>query len=54
MTNSTFIEGYAVSGALHYSDPVAANPRLSLAHGWSTGPASRLTVSAVVLSLYLC
>ena len=53
MTNITLIEGYAVSGALHYSDLVAAGPRLSLAHGWSTGPTSHLTVSAVVLSLYL-
>ena len=54
MTNSTFIEGYAVSGALHCSDPVAADPRLSLVHGWSTGPTGHLTVSAVALSLYLC
>ena len=54
MTNSMFVEGYAVSGALRYSDLVAADPQLSLAHGWSTDPTGRLTVSAVVLSVYLC
>ena len=51
MTNSTFIEGYSVSGALHYdaSYPGPADPRLSLAHGWSTGPTGHLTVSPLVL-----
>ncbi|PIL26419.1 hypothetical protein GSI_12176 [Ganoderma sinense ZZ0214-1] len=45
MTNSTFIEGYSTSGALHYdaSYPAPADPRLSLVHGWSTGPTISLT-----------
>ncbi|RPD81754.1 bacterial alpha-L-rhamnosidase domain protein [Lentinus tigrinus ALCF2SS1-7] len=42
MTNSTFIEGYSVTGELHYA-PYANDPRISHAHGWSTGPTSSLT-----------
>ncbi|CAN8098561.1 unnamed protein product [Discula destructiva] len=42
MTNSTFIEGYGSDGNLHYS-PYANDPRISHAHGWSTGPTSLLT-----------
>lgn len=42
MTNSTFIEGYSTDGSLHY--PAYANdPRVSHAHGWSTGPTSSLS-----------
>lgn len=37
MTNSTFIEGYDVSGALHYP-AYSDDARISHAHGWSTGP----------------
>jgi hypothetical protein len=37
MTNSTFNEGYDVSGALHYP-AYADDARISHAHGWSTGP----------------
>ncbi len=44
MTNSTFIEGYSVTGELHYA-PYANDPRISHAHGWATGPTSSLTVS---------
>ena len=45
MTNSTFNEGYDVTGALHY--PAYENdPRISHAHGWSTGP-------IIALSTYL-
>ncbi|ESZ95433.1 glycoside hydrolase family 78 protein [Sclerotinia borealis F-4128] len=42
MTNSTFIEGYSTDGSLHYA-PYANDPRVSHAHGWSTGPTSALT-----------
>ncbi|EME41614.1 glycoside hydrolase family 78 protein, partial [Dothistroma septosporum NZE10] len=42
MTNSTFIEGYASDGRLHYA-PYTNDPRVSHAHGWSTGPTSTLT-----------
>ncbi|RAL58092.1 hypothetical protein DID88_009809 [Monilinia fructigena] len=42
MTNSTFIEGYSTDGTLHYA-PYANDPRVSHAHGWSTGPTSALT-----------
>ncbi|KAI0724316.1 bacterial alpha-L-rhamnosidase domain protein [Cerioporus squamosus] len=42
MTNSTFIEGYSVTGELHYA-PYANDPRISHAHGWATGPTSSLT-----------
>ena len=37
MTNSTYIEGYDVSGALHYP-AYSDDARISHAHGWSTGP----------------
>ncbi|KAG9755462.1 bacterial alpha-L-rhamnosidase domain-containing protein, partial [Aureobasidium melanogenum] len=42
MTNSTFIEGYAFDGAIHYS-PYTNDPRISHAHGWSTGPTAFLS-----------
>lgn len=42
MTNSTFIEGYGVNGSLIYP-AYLNNPRISHAHGWSTGPTSALT-----------
>ena len=42
MTNSTFIEGYASDGSLHYA-PYTNDPRISHAHGWATGPTSTLT-----------
>jgi hypothetical protein len=42
MTNSTFIEGYASTGELHYA-PYHNDPVISFAHGWSTGPTSTLT-----------
>ncbi|KAK5121877.1 hypothetical protein LTR85_004448 [Meristemomyces frigidus] len=42
MTNSTFNEGYDVSGALHYP-AYADDARISHAHGWSTGPLLALT-----------
>lgn len=42
MTNSTFIEGYASDGTLHYA-PYTNDPRVSHAHGWATGPTSTLT-----------
>ncbi|KAI9066646.1 glycoside hydrolase family 78 protein [Trametes sanguinea] len=42
MTNSTFIEGYSVTGALHYA-PYSNDARISHAHGWATGPTSSLT-----------
>ncbi|KAI0639170.1 bacterial alpha-L-rhamnosidase domain protein [Trametes polyzona] len=42
MTNSSFIEGYSVSGALHYA-PYSNDARISHAHGWATGPTSALT-----------
>lgn len=42
MTNSTFIEGYSTNGDLHYA-PYSNDPRISHAHGWSTGPGSTLT-----------
>ncbi|KAJ4390040.1 hypothetical protein N0V93_007513 [Gnomoniopsis smithogilvyi] len=41
MTNSTFIEGYLEDGTLHYSYP--NDPRVSYAHGWSTGPTNLLS-----------
>ncbi|KAL9107173.1 MAG: hypothetical protein Q9227_007873 [Pyrenula ochraceoflavens] len=43
MTNSTFIEGYASSGELHYA-PYTNDARVSHAHGWATGPTSALTL----------
>ncbi|KAH9890934.1 alpha-L-rhamnosidase domain protein [Cubamyces lactineus] len=42
MTNSTFVEGYSVTGALHYA-PYSNDARISHAHGWATGPTSSLT-----------
>ncbi|EIN13193.1 Six-hairpin glycosidase [Punctularia strigosozonata HHB-11173 SS5] len=42
MTNSTFIEGYSTTGALHYA-PYSLDARISHAHGWATGPTSTLT-----------
>ncbi|OKL58657.1 hypothetical protein UA08_06328 [Talaromyces atroroseus] len=42
MTNSTFIEGYDISGALHYP-AYADDARISHAHGWSTGPLTALS-----------
>lgn len=42
MTNSTFNEGYDVSGALHYP-AYEDDARISHAHGWSTGPIIALT-----------
>lgn len=42
MTKSTFIEGYSTDGRLHYA-PYSNDPRVSHAHGWSTGPTSALT-----------
>ncbi|KAL1306274.1 hypothetical protein AAFC00_004362 [Neodothiora populina] len=42
MTNSTFNEGYSVTGALSYP-AYADDARISHAHGWSTGPIIALT-----------
>lgn len=42
MTNSSFIEGYSITGELHYA-PYINDPRISHAHGWATGPTSSLT-----------
>ncbi|KAK7734942.1 hypothetical protein SLS53_007719 [Cytospora paraplurivora] len=42
MTNSTFIEGYSANGSLVYA-PYANTPRVSHAHGWSTGPTAVLS-----------
>ncbi|KAF1961374.1 Six-hairpin glycosidase [Byssothecium circinans] len=42
MTNSSFIEGYATNGSLHYA-PYDNDARISHAHGWATGPTSALT-----------
>ena len=42
MTNSTFIEGYASDGSLHYA-PYSNDARISHAHGWATGPTATLT-----------
>ena len=55
MTNSTFIEGYSTSGVLHYDRayPASVDPRLSLAHGWSTGPTISLMVSSRMQLLYV-
>ena len=44
MTNSTFIEGYSVTGSLHYA-PNSNDAWISHAHGWSSGPTSSLMVS---------
>lgn len=48
MTNSTFIEGYDVSGALHYP-AYSDDARVSHARGWSTGPL--LALSSYVAGL---
>ncbi|KAJ5506479.1 Bacterial alpha-L-rhamnosidase [Penicillium expansum] len=50
MTNSTFIEGYSSDGSLHY-EPYTNDPRVSHAHGWSTGPTSVLMNYAAGLRL---
>ncbi|KAI0472799.1 alpha-L-rhamnosidase [Xylariaceae sp. FL0804] len=50
MTNSTFLEGYDVSGALHYP-AYADDARISHAHGWSTGPLIALSEYAAGLRL---
>lgn len=50
MTQSTFIEGYSTDGSLHYA-PYTNDPRVSHAHGWSTGPTSALTFFAGGLHL---
>ncbi|KAF7536154.1 hypothetical protein G7054_g4783 [Neopestalotiopsis clavispora] len=50
MTNSTFIEGFAVDGQPLY--PVYGyDPRVSHAHGWSSAPTSMLTFYAGGLTL---
>ncbi|THX28486.1 Six-hairpin glycosidase [Aureobasidium pullulans] len=48
MTNSTYIEGYDTSGALHYP-AYADDARISHAHGWSSGPVLALSAFAVGL-----
>jgi hypothetical protein len=50
MTNSTFVEGYAFDGSLHYA-PYNNDPRVSHAHGWSTGPTSALSFYVAGLHL---
>ncbi|KAJ5126417.1 hypothetical protein N7526_008594 [Penicillium atrosanguineum] len=50
MTQSTFIEGYSTDGSLHYA-PYTNDPRVSHAHGWSTGPTSALTTYAAGIQL---
>ena len=50
MTNSTFIEGYSTNGDLHYA-PYTNDPRISHAHGWSTGPTNALTFFAAGLQV---
>ncbi|KAJ8059334.1 hypothetical protein OCU04_012292 [Sclerotinia nivalis] len=50
MTNSTFIEGYSTDGTLHYA-PYTNDPRVSHAHGWSTGPTSALTFHGAGLTV---
>lgn len=50
MTQSTFIEGYSTDGSLHYA-PYSNDPRVSHAHGWSTGPTLALTFFAGGLHL---
>ncbi|CAG8092468.1 unnamed protein product [Penicillium salamii] len=50
MTQSTFIEGYSTDGSLHYA-PYANDPRVSHAHGWSTGPTYALTAYAAGIQL---
>ncbi|CAD0107956.1 unnamed protein product [Aureobasidium uvarum] len=48
MTNSTYIEGYDVSGALHYP-AYADDARISHSHGWSSGPVLALSTFAAGL-----
>ncbi|CAG8045141.1 unnamed protein product [Penicillium nalgiovense] len=50
MTQSTFIEGYATDGSLHYA-PYTNDARVSHAHGWSTGPTYALTAYAAGIQL---
>jgi hypothetical protein len=50
MTNSSFIEGYSTNGSLHY-EPYSNDPRVSHAHGWSTGPTSILTFNGAGIQL---
>lgn len=50
MTQSTFVEGYSTDGSLHYA-PYTNDPRISHAHGWSTGPTSALTTYAAGIQL---
>ncbi|CAG7930480.1 unnamed protein product [Penicillium olsonii] len=50
MTQSTFIEGYSTDGSLHYA-PYSNDPRVSHAHGWSTGPTYALTAYAAGIQL---
>jgi hypothetical protein len=50
MTNSTFIEGYSADGSLHYA-AYSNDPRVSHAHGWSTGPTSLLSFYVAGLHL---
>ncbi|KAJ5808672.1 hypothetical protein N7474_009941 [Penicillium riverlandense] len=50
MTQSTFIEGYSTDGSLHYA-PYTNDPRISHAHGWSTGPTSALTTYTAGIQL---
>ena len=50
MTNSTFMEGYEATGEFHYA-PYNNDPRISMAHGWSTGPTSVLSFYVAGLHL---
>ena len=50
MTDSTFAEGYSVSGELHYA-PYLNDARISHAHGWATGPTSSLTAYVAGIQL---
>lgn len=50
MTNSSFIEGYSTDGSLRYA-PYKNTPRVSHAHGWSTGPTAALTFFTAGLQL---
>jgi len=50
MTNSTFMEGYEATGDFHYA-PYNNDPRISMAHGWSTGPTSVLSFYVAGLHL---
>ncbi|KAK6000716.1 hypothetical protein QM012_003441 [Aureobasidium pullulans] len=48
MTNSTYIEGYDTSGALHYP-AYTDDARISHSHGWSSGPVLALSTFAAGL-----